>query len=64
MTDMIERKQVVGYLRFLAKNASLVDRLASAEGETAGSILCSGLESAAKQVEEGIIDAADWSDEA
>lgn len=67
-SEMIERAQVVGYLRFLARHTMTdtpPDFLARHPELGAGAtrLLASGLSSAARQVEDGTIDMADFKDE-
>ena len=69
MNAVLERKQVVGYLRFLAKSslAEIPKEFLERNPEINDAsvrLMASGLMSAAAQIEEGIIDMADFSDEA
>ena len=66
LATTLERKQVIGYLRYLAKNAlvntpkAYLERMPTFNPK----LVYAALMSAADQIEQGIVDMADFSGEA
>lgn len=69
MSEQVDRNQVVSYLKFLAANATIENGdpkwLAENPAVTKASfnLLQAGLRAAAKQIDEGVLDCVDFTDD-